>query len=77
MTLEWIIDHVWALFVAIGGWWVNNVQTKHDKLQEKVYKIEADLPKDYVAIARFESLADTLQNTLNRIEDKLDRKVDK
>ena len=77
MTLEWLIDHVWTLFIAIGGWWVNNVQTRHEKLQEKVHNLETELPKEYVNIARFESLAELLQNTLNRIEDKLDRKVDK
>lgn len=65
-----------ALLTAIG-WWCRQIWDSVQQLKKDVQKIEVDLPTNYVLKSDLEAKFDKLENTLQRILDKLDTKADK
>ena len=86
-TATVVIGVVQLLLTLIGiliGWMVKGLFDRIRKLEEadaaiasQVAQLRVDLPTHYVSKGDFQQLAESLFNTLRRIEDKLDRKVDK
>ena len=68
----------------LGGWWlkvlwdaVKDLQTADKVLVEKVSSIEVLVAGNYMTRADFDKIAAAIFAKLDKIDDKLDRKVDK
>ena len=68
----------------LGGWWlkvlweaVKDLQTADKVLVEKVSSIEVLVAGNYMSKQDFDKIAAAIFAKLDKIEDKLDRKVDK
>ena len=68
----------------LGGWWlkvlwdaVKDLQTADKVLVEKVSSIEILVAGNYITRADFDKIGAAIFAKLDKIEDKLDRKVDK
>jgi hypothetical protein len=68
----------------LGGWWlkvmwdaVQDLQTADRILAEKVNTIEVLIAGNYMSKVDFDKIAVAIFAKLDKIEDKLDRKVDK
>lgn len=73
-----------SLVGALGGWWMNimwqalrDLQKADKILAEKVSSIEILVAGNYVKRDDFDKVADNIFRKLDRIEDKLDNKMDK
>lgn len=73
-----------ALAGALGGWWMNvmwqsltDLQKADKLLADKVSSIEILVAGNYVKRDDFDKVADNIFRKLDRIEDKLDSKMDK
>ncbi len=79
-----IINILIGVVGTAGGWWMKvmheslkDLQKEDKALADKVAKIEVLVAGDYVKKEEFSKMADALFAKLDRIEDKLDGKVDK
>lgn len=68
----------------LGGWWlkvlwdaVKDLQAADKQLAEKVGEIEVLVAGSYITRHDFDKIAAAIFAKLDKIEDKLDRKVDK
>jgi hypothetical protein len=84
MDLQHVLDWFFSAAGAIGGWmlkslWdaVKDLQNADKQLVEKVNKIEVLVVGEYATTDDFKSLSNAIFTRLDRIEDKLDAKVDK
>jgi hypothetical protein len=84
MDYQQIINILFAVSSALGGWWVRSIHESMKSLQEvdkeltdKVSKIEVLVAGKYVSKEEFNKLDNAIFTKLDRIEDKLDKKVDK
>ena len=84
MTLQDMFNIAVALSGFLGGWWVKTIWEslkdlqKVDKdLAEKVSGIEILVAGQYVKRDELKELGDAIFRKLDKIEDKLDAKVDK
>jgi len=85
MTMDQTIFNI-AVAVAgfLGGWWlkvlwdaVKDLQSADRILAEKVSSIEVLVAGNYMTKADFDKIGAAIFAKLDKIEDKLDRKVDK
>ena len=85
MTMDQTIFNI-AITVSgfLGGWWlkvmwdaVQDLQTADRILAEKVNTIEVLIAGNYMSKVDFDKIAVAIFAKLDKIEDKLDRKVDK
>lgn len=79
-----VLDVALALVGALGGWVLNSVRASVRDLQEadrdladKVARVEVLVAGDYVRKDEMASTMAEVKGMLRRIEDKLDRKVDR
>ena len=79
-----IFNAILTLCGALGGWWlkvmwnaVQDLQTADRILAEKVNTIEVLIAGNYMSKIDFDKIAAAIFAKLDKIEDKLDRKVDK
>jgi CHASE3 domain sensor protein len=84
MDLQHVLDWVFAAAGAVGGWILNSLwgavkdlQNADKQLAEKVNQIEVLVAGEYATREDFKSLSNAIFTKLDRIEDKLDAKVDK
>lgn len=73
-----------ALIAFLGGWLlktlferIRQLESADRDMAREVAALRVDLPSFYVRRDEFRQLGDSIFETLRRIEDKLDRKVDK
>lgn len=66
-----------AIAGALGGWWLNTMWSAMRELERKVASIDVLVAGSYVKREEVDKLGDVLFEKLDRIEQKLDRKVDK
>lgn len=62
---------------SLGGWWLNTMWTAMRELERKVASIDVLVAGSYVKREEFKELSEVLFEKLDRIDAKLDRKVDK
>lgn len=62
---------------ALGGWWLNTMWQAMRELERKVASIDVLVAGSYVKRDEFKQLSEVLFEKLDRIDQKLDRKVDK
>lgn len=78
--LDWIYG---GLLMALGALWaliresIKDQGGRHDKLEEKINSLQVTVSKDYMPRAEVAALMGEIKGSLQRIEDKLDGKVDK
>lgn len=84
MDYQVLFNVAGSLAAFMGGWWmkvlhdsVKELQAMDKELASKVNNIEILVAGSYVKKDEFNNLANALFAKLDRIEDKLDRKVDK
>jgi hypothetical protein len=84
MDIQTLINAVITLCGVLGGWvlkviWdvVKELQVADKILVEKVNTIEILIAGNYISKLDFERLSVAIFQKLDKIEDKLDRKVDK
>lgn len=84
MDAQTIINIAIGLVGALGGWVLNNLKSSIDELRkqdsllaDKVQHIEVLVAGTYVKRDDMEKLGDALFAKLDKIENKLDNKVDK
>ena len=69
---------------ALGGWWMKamwdalkDLKTADDRMAREVSDLKVLVAGQYVSKESFDKLSNAIFTKLDRIEDKLDRKVDK
>lgn len=73
-----IIFNLAASALLIGvGWWCREIWDSVKSLRLDIKQLEINLPTHYVRKSEIESRLDKIDQTLERIFDKLDDKVDK
>jgi hypothetical protein len=66
-----------GLIIAVGGWFARQTFAAVQKLASDLQRIEIDLPKNYVTKTDFTTALQSIDRKLDRIEGKIDGKVDK
>jgi len=84
MDLHLAFNVAMSIVAFLGGWLlktlferIKSLEKADHELAKEVAQLRVDLPTHYVSKGDFQQLGDNIFNTLRRIEDKLDRKVDK
>jgi hypothetical protein len=84
MSDQSLLNMLFGMLFTAAGWWlkalwdsVKELQQADKALAEKVATIEVLVAGNYVTRADFDRFLDGLFKKLDRIEDKLDGKVDK
>jgi hypothetical protein len=84
MNDQTLINALFSTCGALGGWWLKTMWASIIKLQTEQAVISARLAdsaimiaNDYVKKEELDRLIDAIFKKLDRIEDKLDNKVDK
>jgi hypothetical protein len=84
MNDQTLINALFSICGALGGWWLKTMWASIIKLQTEQAVISARLAdsaimiaNDYVKKEELDRLIDAIFKKLDRIEDKLDNKVDK
>lgn len=79
-----LFNYVFAIAGALGGWWMKamwdglkDLQTVDAQLSAKVSSLEVLMAGKYVRTDALDKMSDAIFAKLDRIEDKLDGKVDK
>lgn len=72
-----IIQFVLGCACTLGGWFLRVMWDAVATLRKDLADLEVDLAKNYVPWDRMEAALRPLREMLERIEDKLDGKVDK
>lgn len=70
-------EAVVTCFLAILGYNVRSAKKDIDECRIKIHQLETNLPATYISKHDFESFTERLFQKLDRIDDKLDTKVDK
>lgn len=66
-----------ALIFAIIGWVIKGMKHDIETVGERLHRIEVEVPKTYLSKDDFKHFEIRLFSTLERLENKLDHKVDK
>jgi hypothetical protein len=77
MEAQMIINVLIAVVCGGMGWWLNTMYRAHEVLRAEVSKIAVALPTSYVMKSDMHDIRDALFARFDRLEEKLDRKVDK
>ena len=64
-------------FLSLLGWLCNELWTNLKSLQKQVHKLEVGMAQNYARKDELEIRFDKLEEMLNRIFDKLEKKADK
>lgn len=77
MDFQHWFEAVLSILGLIGGWFLRTLWFDMKELATKVQAIELLVTGQYVKREQFERLVEGLYSKLDKIEDKIDRKVDK
>jgi len=85
MTEFQILFNAAFTIISIGLGWlmrslfetIRDLRTKDQAIYDKVSELAVTLPENYVSKSDFKELYERIFDVLNRIETKLDKKVDK
>jgi hypothetical protein len=59
------------------GWFARQLWERNQRLDEKINKLEIDLPTNYVTKQDIQARFDKLEAILDRLFEKIDKKADK
>ena len=84
MSPQELVNTLFALVGVLGGWWmkamwdaIKELEKADRELSKQVGDLKVLVAGDYVRTERFDTLSSALFSKLDRIENKLDQKVDK
>ena len=84
MSPQELVNTLFALVGVLGGWWmkamwdaVKELEKADRELSKQVGDLKVLVAGNYVRTERFDTLSSALFSKLDRIENKLDQKVDK
>lgn len=84
MDLALAFNIAMSLIAFLGGWLlktlfdrIKDLETADKAIAKELAELRVDMPSHYVRKDEFRQLGDNIFEALRRIEDKLDRKVDK
>lgn len=72
-SVQWIVNGVFGVAAFLGGWVLSSLQKSIDRLDTDVRA----MPEKYVLKSDYIDALHSIRETLERIESKLDGKVDK
>ncbi len=77
--MDWqiIINGLLGSLIAVVGWFCNELWTNVKSLQKQLHKLEVEIASNYAKKDELEVRFDKLEDMLNRIFDRLERKQDK
>jgi chaperonin cofactor prefoldin len=77
MDMNLIINIVLGVALSVGGWFVRQMWDAVQNLKEDIQRIEVELPTNYVRKADLDARLDKIDETLEKIFDRLNTKADK
>lgn len=79
MTLDWqtFLNLCAGAVVTVIGWFARELWKAVQDLKDDLHEIEVDLPSNYVRKDEFADALRDIKDMLNKINDKLDDKMDK
>jgi hypothetical protein len=77
MDFQSIMNFVLPTACAALGWFYRELWTSVQELKNDMAKLRAELPTHYVSKEDFNDRWNEVLKSLHRIEDKLDKKVDR
>jgi hypothetical protein len=77
MTIHDIFNIAIPVICSILGWFCRELWTAVQELKDDLAKLRAELPTHYVSKEDFNDRWNEVLKALHRIEDKLDKKVDR
>ena len=77
--MDWqiIINGLLGTLIGLGGWLCNEIWSNTKSLHNQIHKLEVEIASNYAKKDELEVRFDKLEDMLNRIFDKLERKQDK
>ena len=77
--MDWqiIINGLLGSLITVVGWFCNELWTNVKSLQKQLHKLEVEIASNYAKKDELEVRFDKLEDMLNRIFDRLERKQDK
>lgn len=77
MDPQHLIDLLFGLALAVGGWFARQIWSAINRLRVDLTKLEVDIPKSYVAKEDLRDMFQQIMNRLDKLDQKLDGKADK
>ena len=77
MNLQEVFNILVPIIFAVIGWFCREMWTAMESLKEDISKLREELPTKYVSKDDFNDRWYEVMKSLHRIEDKLDKKVDR
>lgn len=77
MDMNTIINVVLGVCLSVGGWFVRQMWDAVQQLKADIQKIEVELPTHYVRKSDLDARLDKIDETLEKIFDRLNTKADK
>jgi hypothetical protein len=77
MDFQLIMDFILPTACAVLGWFCRELWTAVQELKSDLAKLREELPTHYVSKDDFNDRWNEVLKALHRIEDKLDKKVDR
>jgi chaperonin cofactor prefoldin len=77
MDMNLIINIVLGVCLSVGGWFVRQMWDAVQNLKEDIQRIEVELPTNYVRKSDLDARLDKIDETLEKIFDRLNTKADK
>ncbi|CAB5222876.1 hypothetical protein UFOVP367_46 [uncultured Caudovirales phage] len=77
MEMNTIINVVLGVCLSVGGWFVRQMWDAVQQLKQDIQKIEVELPTHYVRKSDLDARLDKIDETLEKIFDRLNTKADK
>jgi hypothetical protein len=77
MDWQYLINICIGAALSVMGWFARQLWDSVQKLKDDIQHIEIDLPTNYVKKTELESQYNKIEAMLEKIFDKLDKKVDK
>jgi len=77
MEAQTIINILIAVVCGGMGWWLNTMYRAHETLRREVSDLAVSLPTSYVMKSDMHDIRDAIFERFDRLEVKLDRKVDR
>jgi chaperonin cofactor prefoldin len=77
MDMNLIINIVLGVALSVGGWFVRQMWDAVQNLKSDIQRIEVELPTSYVRKSDLDARLDKIDDTLEKIFDRLNSKADK
>jgi hypothetical protein len=79
MTVDWqtFLNLCAGAVVTVIGWFARELWKAVQELKDDIHRIEVELPSSYVRKDEFSDALRDIKDMLNKINDKLDDKMDK